>query len=44
MLKALREYLKRLRDQRALEGMSDQELRDIGIDRHDIHSAVWRGK
>ena len=26
-----------------LEGMDDRMLNDIGLERADIHSAVWRG-
>jgi len=31
------------RVQRHLEGMDDRLLNDIGLERADIHSAVWRG-
>ena len=32
------------RVERHLEGMDDRLLNDIGLERADIHSAVWRGR
>lgn len=32
------------RVQRHLEGMDDRLLNDIGLERADIHSAVWSGR
>lgn len=32
------------RTQLHLEGMDDRLLNDIGLERADIHSAVWRGR
>lgn len=32
------------RVQRHLESMDDRLLNDIGLERADIHSAVWRGR
>ncbi|MGI9416129.1 MAG: DUF1127 domain-containing protein [Hyphomicrobiales bacterium] len=32
------------RMERHLTGLDDRLLNDIGLERADIHSAVWRGK
>lgn len=40
----LRRWVELHRVQRHLEGMDDRLLNDIGLERADIHSAVWRGR
>lgn len=42
--RAIVSYGQRVESERYLETLDDRLLRDIGIERGDIHSLVWQGR